>query len=219
MKAPAKRFFELAKDSPLAKIFSPDESPLYWLSKIESAIDMFAALDENMACFPKNCDIGERVFIHKSVKFSNMCVIHGPCYIGAGTEIRPFAHIRGNCIIGKNCVIGHCTEVKGSILLDGVEAPHFNYVGDSILGNYSHIGAGVILANLRLDGKSVIIFDGEEKFDTNRRKFGAILGDYASVGCNAVLNPGTVLPRYGKVYASTSVRGFVGENFPNWEKN
>jgi NDP-sugar pyrophosphorylase family protein len=211
MKAPARQFFELPDGSPLAKIFSLDESPLCWLSRIESAVDMLSTSGENMANFPKNCDIGERVFIHKSVRLPGVCVIHGPCYIGAGTEVRPFAHIRGSCIIGENCVIGHCTEVKGSILLNGVEVPHFNYVGDSILGNHSHLGAGVILANLRLDGKSVVIFDGEEKFDTNRRKFGAIVGDHASIGCNAVLNPGTVLPRHGKVYAGASVRGFIGE--------
>jgi NDP-sugar pyrophosphorylase family protein len=141
-----------------------------------------------------------------------MCAIRGPCYIGAETEIRPFAYIRENCIIGERCVIGNSTEIKNSILLNGVQVPHFNYIGDSILGNCAHLGAGVILANLRLDGKSVKIFDGEEAFDTNRRKFGAIVGDCAEVGCNSVLNPGTVLSRGSKIASNVSLGGFIAEN-------
>jgi NDP-sugar pyrophosphorylase family protein len=206
MRAPAERFFELPNGGPLADVFSPAESPVDWLEKIELAVGILADAGEHLTVFPRNCEIGERVFVHKSVKLPGTCVIDGPCYIGAGTEIRPFAHIRGRCVIGENCLIGHCVELKGSILLNGVQVPHFNYVGDSILGNHSHLGAGVILANLRLDGKSVIVFDGAEKFDTGRRKFGAILGDNSSVGCNVVLNPGTVLQRNSRVVGNASVR-------------
>ncbi|MDR3274167.1 MAG: UDP-N-acetylglucosamine diphosphorylase [Puniceicoccales bacterium] len=211
MKSPAKRFFTLPDTEFFRKIFLPGESPVKWLDKIPMAVKFLAAGSDILTTFPKNCDIGDGVFIHRSVRLPSMCVIRGPCYIGAGTEIRPFAYIRENCVIGEQCVIGNSTEVKNSILLDGVQVPHFNYIGDSILGNHSHLGAGVVLANLRLDNKSVKIFDGEEVFDTNRRKFGAIVGDYAEVGCNSVLNPGTVLARSSKIASNVNLKGFVGE--------
>ncbi|MDR2435999.1 MAG: UDP-N-acetylglucosamine diphosphorylase [Puniceicoccales bacterium] len=208
----AKRFFDLPSGEVFRNIFLAEESPIEWLDRIPFAVEMFASSQNLLASFPKNCDIGDNVFVHKSARLPSMCVIRGPCYIGAETEIRPFAYIRGNCIIGERCVVGNSTEIKNSILLNGVQAPHFNYIGDSILGNYAHLGAGVILANLRLDNKFVKIFDGKETFDTNRRKFGAILGDHAAVGCNSVLNPGTVLARGSKVASNVSLRGFIEEN-------
>jgi NDP-sugar pyrophosphorylase family protein len=212
MKAPAKRFFNLPQEELFEKIFLVDESPIEWLAKIPLAVKFLAARDEMLTIFPKNCDIGSDVFIHKSVTLPSMCVIRGPCYIGAGTEIRPFAYVRENCVIGERCLVGNSTEIKNSILLSDVQVPHFNYVGDSILGNHAHLGAGVILANLRLDGKLIRIFDGEEEFDTNRRKFGAIVGDYGEVGCNSVLNPGTVLSCGSKIASNISIKGFIAEN-------
>jgi NDP-sugar pyrophosphorylase family protein len=208
----AEQFFDLSDGEVFRSVFRAGESPIEWLDRIPSAVEMFASCQDLLASFPKNCDIGDSVFVHKSAKLPSICVIRGPCYIGAETEIRPFAYIRGNCVIGERCVVGNSTEIKNSILLNGVQAPHFNYIGDSILGNYAHLGAGVILANLRLDNKSVKIFDGKETFDTSRRKFGAILGDHAAVGCNSVLNPGTVLARGSKVASNVSLRGFVAEN-------
>ncbi|MDR1255877.1 MAG: UDP-N-acetylglucosamine diphosphorylase [Puniceicoccales bacterium] len=212
MKVPAKRFFSLPDGELFSKFFLADEPPVQWLDKIPQAIMFLATSGEVLATFPKNCDIGSNVFIHKSAKLPSMCVIRGPCYIGRETEIRPFAYIRENCVIGERCLVGNSTEIKNSILLNGVQVPHFNYIGDSILGNHAHLGAGAILANLRLDGKSIKIFDGEERFDTERRKFGAILGDYAEVGCNSVLNPGAVLARGSKIAPNTNLSGFIEEN-------
>ncbi|MDR2721135.1 MAG: UDP-N-acetylglucosamine diphosphorylase, partial [Puniceicoccales bacterium] len=157
----SEQFFDIP-DGTFRSIFLAGESPIGWLDRIPLAVEMFASAQNLLANFPKNCDIGDNVFIHESVKLPSMCVIRGPCYIGAETEIRPSAYIRENCIIGERCIIGNSTEIKNSILLNGVQAPHFNYIGDSILGNYAHLGAGAILANLRLDNKSVKIFDGEE---------------------------------------------------------
>jgi bifunctional N-acetylglucosamine-1-phosphate-uridyltransferase/glucosamine-1-phosphate-acetyltransferase GlmU-like protein len=211
MRAPASRFFDLPEGLLFSDIFPANASPVEWLDRIESAVKFLADSSELLETFPANCAIGEDVFIHRSVILPSVCVIRGPCYIGAHTEVRPFAHIRENCVIGEGCLIG-TTELKNSILLNGVQVPHFNYVGDSILGNRSHLGAGVILANLRLDGKAVKIFDGEETFDTNRKKFGAILGDFAEIGCNSVANPGTVLSRNSKVAACVNIKGFIPEN-------
>jgi NDP-sugar pyrophosphorylase family protein len=212
MKVAAERFFDIPAGEVFRSVFLGEESPVEWLDKILLAMELLVSSPDMLEKFPPNCDISGDVFLHKSVRLPSICVIHGPCYIGAETEIRPFAYIRGNCIIGERCVIGNSAEIKNSILLNGVQAPHFNYVGDSILGNYAHLGAGAILANLRLDGKSVKVFDGEETFDTNRRKFGAIIGDRAEVGCNSVLNPGTVLSRGSKIASNMSLRGFIAEN-------
>ena len=134
--------------------------------------------------------------------------IEGPCIIGRGCQIRHGAYIRGNVVIGDNCVIGHATEIKHSILLDGAKAGHFAYIGDSILGNGVNLGAGVKLANLRLDQKKVsVLFEGEP-IPTGLKKLGAILGDRAQIGCNAVTNPGTVLPKRTLVPPCVSIGGF-----------
>lgn len=148
-------------------------------------------------------------WIHPSVKISPLATIQGPVYIGAGTEIRPGAFLRGNVIIGENCVIGNSCEIKNSILLNHVQVPHFNYVGDSVLGNHSHLGAGAILANLRLDQKNIVVKLGEEKFPTKQRKLGALLGDGAQVGCNAVLQPGTVLGCDAVVFSGVAFGGYA----------
>ena len=163
-------------------------------------------LDDNYIKLENN------VWIHKSAKVSNSAIINGPCIIDENTEIRPSAYIRGNAIIGKNCVFGNSCEIKNSILFDNVQVPHFNYVGDSILGNFSHMGAGIITSNVKSDKSLVVIKNKKEKQITNLKKVGAFLGDYVEIGCNSVLNPGTVILPNTNVYPLTSVRGVIPEN-------
>ncbi len=146
------------------------------------------------------------VFVHGTAKIAQTAEIHAPCIICAGAELRPCAYVRGSVLVGENCVVGNSTELKNCILFDGVQVPHFNYVGDSILGYRAHLGAGVICANVRLDKRNVLI-RGEKVFDTGRRKVGAFVGDFAEVGCNSVLAPGAVLPRLARIPPLTFVRG------------
>lgn len=153
-----------------------------------------------------------RVWIHPSVKLPPFATIIGPAYIGAKTEIRPGAYIRGNVIAGEGCVLGNSSEFKNCLLLDNVQAPHFNYVGDSILGNGAHLGAGVICSNLRLDQGKVIVRLPAVEVDTGLRKLGAILGDKAEVGCNSVLNPGTLLGPRALIAPCTSFGGYLPAN-------
>ena len=147
----------------------------------------------------------DNIWIHKTAKVSEKADISGPAIICEGAEIRPGAYIRGNAIIGKNAVLGNSCEIKNSIMFDGVQAPHFNYIGDSILGYKAHMGAGVIISNLRLDKKNVILKFDDLKYESGLRKFGAILGDFCEIGCNSVLNPGTLLEKNKFVYPLTSV--------------
>lgn len=150
----------------------------------------------------------EGVYVHKSVKINPSAYIEGPTIICEGTEIRHNAYIRGFVIIGKNCVIGNSTEVKNSILFDGVNCPHFNYVGDSVLGENSHTGAGVILSNVRSDKKNVRV----ESIETNLRKMGAIVGANVEIGCNSVVCPGTIIGGNTSIYPLTMVRGVIPSN-------
>ena len=154
---------------------------------------------------------GENIWIHKSAKVAVSANITGPCIIDEGAEIRPCAFVRGSAIIGKNCVFGNSCEIKNSIIFDNSQVPHFNYVGDSILGYHTHIAAGCIISNLKIDGKNVIIKNKDDLIETNLRKVGAFLGDYAEVGCNSVLNPGTIIGSHTIVYPLTSVRGVIPE--------
>ncbi len=151
-------------------------------------------------------EIKKNVFIGENVKIYPNCTIEGTAIIGDGCELRPGAFLRGNVIIGPNCTIGNSTELKNCVLLYKVQVPHYNYVGDSILGNYSHMGAGAICSNLKSDGKNIIIH-GQTEIKTGLRKLGAILGDYADVGCGCVLNPGTIIGKNTSVYPLTSLRG------------
>ena len=152
------------------------------------------------------------VWAHNSVKIAPSAHVDAPCIIGEGTEIRQGAFIRGSALIGKNCVVGNSTEVKNAILFDNVQAPHYNYVGDSILGYKSHLGAGAITSNVKGDKTPVVISYGEKRIQTLLKKVGAFLGDYVEVGCNSVLNPGSIIGRNTQIYPLSFVRGVVPAN-------
>lgn len=156
-------------------------------------------------------ELKEGILVGKDTEISSSATIIAPAIIGSGTKIRPGAYLRGNVITGKDCVIGNSSEVKNSILLDNASLPHYNYAGDSIIGNFAHMGAGSVLSNLKLGGKYVIIH-AENDYETNLRKVGAFLGDGADIGCSSVLNPGTIIGKGSCVYPLTSVRGVIPEN-------
>ena len=156
--------------------------------------------------------VGENVWIAKNAKVAPTAYINGPTIIGKNAEIRHCAFIRGNAIVGENAVVGNSTELKNVILFNNVQVPHYNYVGDSILGYKSHMGAGSITSNVKSDKKLVIIKNGKEKIETNRKKVGAMIGDGVEVGCGSILNPGTVVGRNSNIYPLSSVRGVIPEN-------
>ncbi len=151
----------------------------------------------------------EGIWIAKSAKVSPSASISAPCIIGEDTEVRQCAFIRGSALVGDGCVIGNSTELKNCIISDGCQVPHFNYVGDSILGYKSHMGAGSVTSNVKSDKTLVCVRAGDEKIETGLKKFGAMLGDFVEVGCNSVLNPGTVIGPHSNVYPLSSVRGAV----------
>ena len=157
-------------------------------------------------------EVSPTVWIHKTVTVAPSAFLGAPCIIGAGTEIRHCAYIRGSALVGENCVVGNSVELKNVILFDNVQVPHFNYVGDSILGYKSHMGAGAVTSNVKSDKTLVVVKNGEEKIETGLKKFGAMLGDFVEVGCNSVLNPGTVIGPHSTVYPTSCVRGMVPEN-------
>lgn len=152
---------------------------------------------------------GEGVWIARSASIAPTASITGPVIIGAHTEVRPGAFIRGKVLVGDNCVVGNSTELKNVILFNNVQVPHYNYVGDSILGYKSHMGAGSITSNVKSDKKPVIVKGAKERWETGLKKFGAMLGDHVEVGCGSVLNPGTVVGRNTNIYPLTSVRGVI----------
>ena len=154
-------------------------------------------------------EVEENVWIAKSAKIYPNNYIAGPCIIGENTEVRPGAFIRGNALVGNDCVVGNSTELKNVILFNHVQVPHYNYVGDSILGFYSHMGAGSITSNVKAD-KTLVHVKGEDfDLDTGLKKFGAMVGDYVEVGCNSVLNPGTVIGSHSNIYPLSRVRGVI----------
>ncbi|MBQ3915564.1 MAG: UDP-N-acetylglucosamine pyrophosphorylase [Ruminococcus sp.] len=160
----------------------------------------------------------ENVWIHKTAKVFPSAYIGAPCIIGAETEVRHCAFIRGSALVGSNCVVGNSAELKNVIIFDNVQTPHYNYVGDSILGYKSHMGAGSITSNVKSDKTNVVIKFGDEQIVTGIKKIGAMLGDYVEVGCNSVLNPGTVIGRNSNIYPTSCVRGVVPEN-SIWKNN
>ena len=151
----------------------------------------------------------ENVWIHKSATVAPTAYIGAPCIIGENTEVRHCAFIRGSALIGKSCVVGNSTEIKNAILFDRVQVPHYNYVGDSILGYCSHLGAGAVTSNVKSDKSAVTVKSNDGKYETGLKKFGAMIGDRVEVGCNSVLNPGTVIGRDSNIYPLSSVRGVV----------
>ena len=153
-------------------------------------------------------EISKGVWVHKTAKIAPSAVIMPPCIIGANTELRTGAFLRGSVLVGDNCVVGNSVEIKNAILFDGVQVPHFNYVGDSILGYKAHFGAGAVTSNVRGD-KALVKIDGA---DTGRKKVGAFVGDFGEIGCNAVLNPGVIIGRNSQVYPTACVRGIVPGN-------
>ena len=166
-----------------------------------------------ISALPKEfIEISNGVYVHKSSQISPSARIEPLTVIGANTQVRHGAFIRGNALIGDNCVVGNSSEIKNSILFDGVQAPHFNYIGDSILGYCAHTGAGVILSNLKSDKTSVSINCGGEKFYTGLKKLGSVLGDKTEVGCNSVLNPGTLTGRGVRIYPLSCVKGIIPHN-------
>ena len=157
-------------------------------------------------------EVSENVWIAKDAKVFKSASITGPCIIGHKTEVRQCAFIRGSALIGDNCVVGNSTEIKNVIIFNNSQVPHYNYVGDSILGFHAHMGAGSITSNVKADNKNVVVKNEGEMLETGRRKVGAMLGDYADIGCGSVLNPGVVIGRHTNVYPLSCVRGVVPPN-------
>ena len=151
------------------------------------------------------------VWVHKTAAVAPTAYLGAPCIIGANTEVRHCAFIRGSALVGEGCVVGNSVELKNVILFDGVQVPHYNYVGDSILGHKAHMGAGSVTSNVKSDKTLVVVKNGDEKVETGLKKFGAMLGDFVEVGCNSVLNPGTVIGRHSNVYPTSCVRGMIDE--------
>ena len=185
----------------LKDLFDSCEYPWEMLPKIK---DLIAGLIE--AGLPEFTELKPGVWVGKDVKIADYVTIIPPAVIGHGTEIRPGAYLRGNVITGEGCVLGNSSEFKNCILLDKVQCPHYNYVGDSVLGNKAHMGAGTVCSNLKSDGKAVVIH-GDEDYATGLRKVGGILADGADAGCGCVINPGTVIGKGTTIYPLTSLRG------------
>lgn len=193
----------IAKD-----VFEGCEYPWEVLPKIK---DFIAQLGEKLS--PDEYDkIGDCVWIAKSAKVAPTAFINGPAIIGKNAEVRHCAFIRGNAIVGENAVVGNSTELKNVILFNNVQVPHYNYVGDSILGYKAHMGAGSITSNVKSDKKLVVVKNGSEKIETGLKKFGAMIGDNVEIGCGSVLNPGSVIGRNTNIYPLSSVRGVIKES-------
>ena len=154
-------------------------------------------------------EISPTVWVHKTATIAPTAYLGAPCIIGAGTEVRHCAFIRGSALVGENCVVGNSVELKNVILFDNVQVPHYNYVGDSILGYKSHMGAGSLTSNVKSDKTLVVVKSPDEQIPTGLKKFGAMLGDFVEVGCNSVLNPGTVIGPHSNIYPTSCVRGVV----------
>ena len=156
-------------------------------------------------------EVSPTVWVHKTATVAPTAFLGAPCIIGANTDVRHCAFIRGSALVGQGCVVGNSVELKNVILFDSVQVPHYNYVGDSILGYKSHMGAGSLTSNVKSDKTLVVVKNGSEQIPTGLKKFGAMLGDYVEVGCNSVLNPGTVVGRHSNIYPTSCVRGVVPE--------
>ena len=188
-----------------------------YLSKYEYPWEALASIKDFIIELGKSLDkneyneIKENVWVHKTAKVFDSAYLGSPCIIGEGTEIRQCAFIRGSALVGSKCVIGNSCELKNVIIFDNAEVPHFNYVGDSILGFHAHMGAGAITSNVKSD-RTLVVIHGDTNIETKIKKVGAFLGDYVEVGCNSVLNPGTVLGKNSNIYPLSCVRGVIPAN-------
>lgn len=199
--------------APFAAFFPPNAKPWEWVPRIKEAL---ASLDwktlPQKTDLPHGICISGNVFIHPNAKLPPYAVIEGPAWIGAGTEIRPSAYIRGNVIVGEGCVLGNSCEFKNCLIMDKAQIPHFNYVGDSILGQKAHLGAGAICANLRMDHANVpVTTEDGNRVDSGLRKLGALMGDEAEASCNSVLQPGAILGRRA-IVLSLPFSGYLPAN-------
>lgn len=211
MNSPASLFWDFSLFEQAA-IFAGDPSPWVVLSRIAGYLQSLP-LGQIQGRVAKGAYLEDRekIFLAPGVVVEAGAYIRGPCWIGEGTEIRHGAYIRGNVIVGKHCVIGHDTEVKNSLFLDGAHAAHFAYVGDSILGNRVNLGAGVKCANFKLDGQKIAVFVEGKRIETELRKLGALIGDGVQIGCNAVLNPGTIVGKNTLCYPGLHLTGSIPE--------
>lgn len=205
-------FNEIKKDWIFSNFFDLKQPIYKWLPNIALALKAFfekTPLEKRIfSPIPKNFTIEGDVFIGENVKLPSFGTLQGPAYIAKNCELRPSIYIRGSVIVGENCILGNSCEFKNALLLDRVQVPHFNYVGDSILGTGAHLGAGAILSNLRFDRQPIFMRDiNNDPFQTGLKKLGAILGDYAEVGCNAVLQPGSCLFPQTKVFPCEAFKG------------
>ena len=214
------------EDIKISNLFNLDETiAKELLGKYEYPWEVLPHIEEFILELGKSLDkneyekIGDNVWIHKTAKVYKSAYIGENCIICEGAEVRHCAFIRKNAIIGKNTVVGNSTELKNVILFNNVQVPHYNYVGDSILGYKSHMGAGSITSNVKSDKKLVVIKNGLKKIETGMKKVGAMLGDNVEIGCGSVLNPGTVIGRNSNVYPLSSVRGVVSKNSIYKNKN
>ena len=197
----------------LTKTMASDylDSFTYPFEALEGISELIVRLGESLdsSIYEKR---GENVWVAKSAKVAPTAFLGGPCIIGEDTEVRHCAFIRGSALVGNGCVVGNSVELKNVIIFDDVQVPHYNYVGDSILGYHSHMGAGSITSNVKADKTNVVIKSETDSIATGLKKVGAFLGDYAEIGCNSVLNPGTVIGRHSNVYPLSMVRGVVQAN-------
>jgi NDP-sugar pyrophosphorylase family protein len=205
----ASELFDWPESLPFKEFFDMDAYPWEWLPQIKDALEAYNFAGVLMReDIPGSVDISGPVYLHPSVDLPAYCTITGPAYIGANVQIRPGAYIRGNVIVGQGSILGNSCEYKNCLLMENVETPHYNYVGDSILGNRAHLGAGAICANLRLSRDEVVIKLETERHATGLRKVGAMMGDGSEAGCNSVLQPGTVLGR-GAAVISMPFSGYL----------
>jgi UDP-N-acetylglucosamine diphosphorylase / glucose-1-phosphate thymidylyltransferase / UDP-N-acetylgalactosamine diphosphorylase / glucosamine-1-phosphate N-acetyltransferase / galactosamine-1-phosphate N-acetyltransferase len=206
----ASDFFTLPDSLPFKDFFDPSIPPWAWVEQIQKALAQFDFAKHPLKLLiPPGFTVGKQVYLDPSVKLPPYGVIEGPAYIGAHTELRPGVYIRQNVIVGAACVLGNACEYKNCLLMDGVATPHYNYVGDSILGNKAHMAAGSILANLRLDKAPITIKTEGQLIQTGLRKLGALIGEGAEIGCNAVLQPGTLLGKNAIVMPTLAFGGYL----------
>lgn len=206
----AHELFSPSAEFPFADFFLPDVAPWEWVSQIGEALGYFFATQKpNLHSDPqRGIIVNGPVWCDPRAVIGPQVVIEGPAWLGAGVELRPGAYLRGRVIADKGALLGHSSEFKNALLLEGAQIPHFNYVGDSVLGAFSHLGAGVILSNLRFDHRSVTVRDfTNQRYDTGLSKLGGLIGDYAEVGCQSVLQPGTILGKKALVYPTLSFAG------------